>query len=154
MIVGADLAIKHGSLVDLDGNIIYVYKDRDGLISNVDELFEVARLCANATPRKAIVCIDWDRNISSWGDNPQVGTLITMICSFYGALCRVKGCQVNYVTPNIIRVCLGLEGMCSKADVHWNVRNLAPKFDDDLEGDLLDAWLLAYTYACSKQYWS
>lgn len=154
LIVGADLAIKHGSLVDIHGNILHIYKDQLGLISNVEELFQTARAAANATPRKSVVCIDWDRNQGHWGNNPTIGVLITMIVGFYGALVRTKGCDVHYVTPSIIRVCLGLQDQCSKEDVHFNVRNFCPHFEDDPEGDMLDAWLLAWTYKCSKEYWS
>lgn len=154
LLLGADLAIKHGALVDINGRVLHLYRDQVGLISNVEELYQVARLCANATPSKSTVCIDWDRNQGSWGNNPTVGVLITLIVGFYGALCRVKGCDVHYVTPSIIRVCLGLQDQCSKEDVHWNVRNFCPVFADDPAGDLLDAWLLAYTYTCSKEMWS
>lgn len=154
IVVGADLAIRHGAIVDINGTVLHVYKDQLGLLSNVEELFQTARVAANATPRKCIVCIDWDRNQGHWGNNPTVGVLITMICGMYGTLCRMKGCDVNYVTPSIIRVCLGLEQMTNKEDVHFNVRNFAPVFADDPEGDLLDAWLLAYTYVCSKEHWS
>lgn len=154
LIVGADLAIKHGSIVDINGNILHVYQDQLGLISTVEDLYQTARKAANATPPKSIVCIDWDRNIGHWGDNPTIGVMITMIVGMYGTMCRIKGCEVNFVTPTIIRVCLGLEEMTSKEDVHFNVRNICPLFVNDTDGDLLDAWLLAHTYVCSKGHWS
>src|SRR6185369_7639260 len=99
--IGADLALKHGALVDLNGAILHQYKDRPW--DTMEQVFQTARAAANATPSRSLVILDFDRTMGSWGDNPAVGTMLAVISAFYAALIRTKKCQVAYCSPNLVR---------------------------------------------------
>lgn len=149
MIIGADLALKHGALVDIDGNVIFTYTDRPGLDTTLEDVFQTARIAATATPSRSIIIIDFDRTQGSWSAG-STGTLITLLTGYYTALVRTKRCLVSYCSPNQVRLCLGCQPFCSKEDVHFAARDYIPAGLDDPEGDKIDAWLLALTYQCSK----
>jgi hypothetical protein len=155
LIVGADLALNHGAIVDINGNLVHEYHDGLGMMSSADMLYARAMQCSAVTPEGCTVVVDWDRNMATWGSHPTTGVLITMLLSFYGALCRTRDCDVHYVTPDLIRYCLGLAPQTIKSDVHEAVKKLAPPLlKRDSHGDNIDAWLLAYTFVCTKDQFS
>ena len=158
-IVGADLALRHGAIVDAQGNIIFVYLSPDGMNSSVESLYARSFEAAKSLPENCIVVCDWDRTISSWGGkkrtNASVGTLLTLVTYGFAIMARLlKQSQVQFVSPSAIREALGLPPQTSKEDVHkftkniWPVTLQNPKFHPhkDIRGDCIDAWLLASTY--------
>lgn len=153
MIVGADIAINHGCLVDETGAVLLYYTDGLGMLSSTAQLYDRAVQLADATPLGATVAIDWDREQGAWG-SAGVGILITMLVSFYGALLiTTRGARPHYVTPGLVRYCLGLTDRTKKKLVHDKARSLwsVPEFEDDAHGDKLDAWILAQSFYCTKE---
>jgi hypothetical protein len=153
LIIGADLAIRHGALVDINGNLLHSYKNELGMMSSFTDLFDIAETSYHATPIGAIIAIDFDRTLGSWNRNPEQGILLTMLVAFYGALCHAT-CDVHYVTPSLVRSCLGLPRTAHKSEVHHAVKDLVPKgLYKDSKGDNIDSWVLAWTYECSGKAW-
>ncbi len=76
-----------------------------------------------------------------------------MLVSFYGGLAQAKKkCDVHYVTPELVRFCLGLPPMCRKSEVHDHVAPITPAhLPRDIEGDNVDAWLLTHVFECSTK---
>lgn len=159
MVIGADLALNHGALVT-SRKVLYIYQTGAGMQSSVETLRQRAIVLVNALPRNCVLAIDWDRTSGSWGKNPLVGTLMTILNISFGVLAiERKNAEVHYVTPNVIRNCLGLPARCKKEFVHSSV--VVPKFilsfplsgskmiKDHLYGDLIDAWILADTFSCA-----
>jgi hypothetical protein len=158
-IIGADLALKHGAVVDKEGKIIFVYQSPDGMNSTFESLYQRAKSAALAVPENSIVAVDFDRTCTSWGKNPKVGTLLVILNWSFAVIVReLRNCQVQFVSPSSIRSCLGLSPQTSKRDVHKQTAHLLPenlrgtKFhkDADVRGDIKDAWLLATTYNCTR----
>ncbi len=162
IIYGADIAINHGAIVDEYGTIIYTYETTLGMRSTLEDLYQQADITASMIPHNSIVVIDWDRNISSWDKGKaSTGTLLTLVAWTVGLICRrERGIQVSFVSPEIVRKCLGLSTRASKAEVHKAIQNILPKTllgtkyhkNYEVRGDCKDAWLLAKTYHMSKDY--
>ena len=136
--------------------MLMYYSDGVGMLSTVQDLYDRALQLAAATPRRSIVVIDWDRDQGSWG-SANVGVLITMLVSFYGALLlSTRNSRPHYVSPGLVRHCLGLSERAKKKAVHDKARDLwfVPEFSDDAHGDKMDAWLLAQTFYCTKEQFS
>ena len=158
-IVGADLALRHGAIVDAQGVIIFVYVSPDGMNSSVESIYARSLKAAQALPENCIVVCDWDRTISSWGgkkrSNASVGTLLTLMTYGFAIMARLlRQSQVQFVSPAAVREALGFSPQTSKEDIHKQTRNIwpaslqNPKFHPhkDVRGDCVDAWLLAATY--------
>lgn len=161
MVIGADLAINHGALVT-DNKIVYTYQTGAGMQSSAETLRQRAIVLVDKLPRNCTLAIDWDRTSGSWGKNPLVGTLMTILNISFGVLAiEIKNANVHYITPKVIRECLNLPVRCKKEFVHSSV--IVPNFivthhitgskliKDNLYGDLVDAWLLADTFNCSVE---
>lgn len=156
MVIGADVAINHAALVNQHGEVLHYFDDGNGMLSTTEQLYEKAVELANATPKSSVVVIDFDRDQGSWGP-PKVGILITMQVAFYGALITAtRDCQVHYVTPALVRYCLGLPNTTSKKDLHIAVHKMYPDtvYIKDPHGDKMDAWVLAVTYECAREEFS
>lgn len=155
MIIGADLALNHGSIVTSAGEVLYCYTNGDGMRSDAKSLALLANVLVSYTPAGSIVAIDWDRKAGQWGGgrSPEVAGLITMLVSFYGAVIAERlACQVYYITPALVRRCLGLRADASKSLCHYNVEDLIPtSLPNDVNGDNYDAWILTYVYECATQ---
>lgn len=152
MVIGADLALNHGALVGIDGTVLAQYSNGIGMLSGPADLYSIACLFSRNTPANSIVIVDWDRDSGNWR-SPTVGCLMTMLASFYGALAMsVRRSTVHYIAPRQVRECLGLEQKAAKSLVHEAAAVLyqIPDFEQDKHGDVLDAWLLAQTWECSK----
>ncbi len=155
MIVGCDLALIHGALVTSEGELLFAYTGRKGMAVTSEELYDLAQELILHTPSKSTLVIDFDRRAGFWGGgrSPEVAVLITQLVSFYGAMAQGKrNCSVYYVTPGLVRYCLGLPPMCSKSDVHEHARNhgiIPSTLPNDIEGDNHDAFLLCYTFQCA-----
>lgn len=154
-VVGADISLKHGALVTLEGEILLAYTGRKGMDVTADELWSLACELHDNTPYKAIIAVDFDRDSCYWGGgrSPQVSVLITLLVGFYTALVRSKlSCSVHLVTPALVRDCLGVHRTTSKSGVHDHIKNIVPTtLFNDLEGDNWDAWILAHTLTCSTR---
>lgn len=164
VIVGVDLALRHGAIVSSAGEIIHIFQSKDGMDSTLESIYARSREAAQALPRGCIAVIDWDRTISSWnrkgrGNNSNVGTLLTLMSWGFGILAReLKSAQVHFVSPSQVRAALGLSPQTSKTDVHKATKHLRPltiqgtKFhkDADVRGDCVDGWLLAFTYPSTR----
>lgn len=161
-IYGADIAINHGAIVNELGQIIYTYETTLGMRSSLEDLYQQADITASMIPQNSIVVIDWDRNISSWDKGKgSTGTFLTLAAWTVGIICRrERQIQVSFVSPEIVRKCLGLGPKTSKKEVHRAVEKILPKYllgtkfhkNYEVRGDCKDAWLLAYTYNLSKDY--
>lgn len=162
-VIGVDLALNHGAMADEWGNIIYCYYDGDGMDSSIESLWYQAGLLAAHTPEQATVVIDWDRTMWSWGRNPKVGFLMTILIIMYAChAILTRRADVHYVAPKIVRKCLNLSPRASKAEVHkaiqampaklgkWKVDGLTKQRLAEVRGDLKDAYILAFTYDCSQ----
>lgn len=161
-IIGADLALTHGAIVDAQGEIIYTYHGLGGMNSTIESIYARSREAALTLPEKCIVVIDWDRTISSWGKkkrNGNIGTLLTLVVYGFSIVAReMRQAQVHFVAPSAVRECLGLPATASKDDVHKAVYSIIPqnlrkpKFhsDKDVREDCWDAFLLASTYFCAR----
>lgn len=153
-IIGADLALNHGSLVTLEGDILYSYTEGHGMRNDAKSLALLAEVLVAHTPAESEVVIDWDRKAGLWGGgrSPEVAGLITMLVSFYGAVLSERlNCRVYYVTPALVRDCLGLRSDAAKGLVHYNVMELVPeRLPNDVNGDNYDAWILAFVLECTK----
>lgn len=147
MIIGADISLRHGALVQSNGNVLFEYTDGCGMDCTIPELYARAQQLLRYTPSRAKVIIDFDRDSGNWG-KPSVALLITVLVSMYGALAQNSGRTVIYATPELIRHCAGLSPYTSKKEVHEHVRSYAPVYASDKHGDLMDAWLLAHSYQC------
>lgn len=163
-VIGADLALRHGALVDAAGNILYYYESPDGMNSSLESIYIRHYQAASMLPKDCIVVCDWDRTIASWGGksnkkkgrtNSSVGTLLTLMNYGFGVCSRImRNAEVQFVAPSAVREALGLPPQTSKEDVHKATRHLwpqefrKPRFlpTADLRGDCVDAWLLAATY--------
>jgi hypothetical protein len=154
MYVGADIAINHGALVNFDGKTLCVYDDGKGMMSSTEDLWNTACLLSRNTPLKSTVLIDWDRKIGSWG-GADTAVLITLQIGFYAALAQTsRKCDVHFVTPSTVRFCLGVDQQLSKKDLHTHAKtiyNMPDGFPNDRHGDLMDAWLLAMSWACAQE---
>lgn len=148
--VGADLALNHGAVVDLDGTVYYEWLTDKGLSLSPEELWNRARIIAEACPVYCEVAFDWDRTSGGWGNDPRVGQLITMLVSFTSAILQSRGCRVLYITPSKLRDCLGFLDSASKVDVHAAFKSEAPVFENDKHKDKMEAWLLAKVSECSR----
>lgn len=155
VIIGADLALNHGSIVTSEGEVLYYYTTGDGMRSDAKSLALLADVLVSYTPPGSIVAIDWDRKAGLWGGgrSPEVAGLITMLVSFYGAVIAERlGCQVYYITPALVRSCLGLRADASKGLVHYNIEELVPaSLSNDVNGDNYDAWILTHVWHCAKE---
>lgn len=161
LIIGADLALNHGALVGSDGSILHVYKQGKGLISTVDELWEMALLLSSYVPLGANVAVDWDRNIGSFGSNSKTATLMTVLIIHFIDILRMQNhSRCTLVAPSQIRAMLKLPLTCKKEVVHnkvtfpeninaWKCRKdkvslpyraAEPK---EIKGDVKDAYILA-----------
>ena len=162
-IVGADLALKHGAIVDQLGKIIFTYENAEGMTSSLDSIYRRCQSAALAVPMDSIVVVDWDRDICSWGQktrNAKVGTLLTLICWGFACLAMEKRkARIHFASPDAVRICLQLPRRASKEEVHAVTKHLLPrtlrgakfKTTADLRGDCIDAWLLAFTYDCTRK---
>ena len=154
MLIGADLALNHGSLVDVNGNILCYYEDGKGMMSGSDDLYAIAQLVSRNTPYRATVIIDFDRKMGNWG-GVETAILMTMLISFYGALAQVaRKCEVHFVTPALVRYCMGHPETMTKKDLHAAIKeqyNMPDGFPNDKHGDLMDAWLLCQAWACASK---
>lgn len=158
-IIGADLALRHGAIVNAVGTIIHTYLSPDGMNSTFESLYQRGKTAALSVPEHSIVALDLDRTCTSWGKNPKVGTLLIILnWSFAVCVRELRSCQVQFVSPSSVRSCLGLSPQTSKRDVHKQTAHLLPenlrgtKFhkDPDIRGDIKDAYLLAMTYHCTR----
>lgn len=184
MIIGADLALNHGALVNSQGQIIYEYSKGKGNDSQVGDLYSIA-LEARSAIHRAIatsfrsngytIAIDWDRNVGSWGakfdgkgrrrgSTPITAILMTALINQFIAICVDRdNAEIHTVSPSMVRRCLTLGPRVSKDDVHKHCKNrgLLPKSiyplrrsrsNQEVKGDIIDAYLLAITLECSKSY--
>ena len=162
LVVGADLALRHGALVSAAGEIIYTYTSLDGMDSTLESIYIRIKNIIEALPIESVAVIDWDRTIGSWGkgrSNSNVGTLLTLVNWGVGLLAREsRKAQVHFVAPAQVRKALGLPPGTSKRDVHKLTAHMLPdtlmgtKFhkDADVRGDCKDAFLLARTFDITK----
>lgn len=150
-IIGADLALNHGSLVRSDGLVLYTYTEGWGMQSYPDQLWQLAEQLTAVTPRNCIIAIDWSKDSGHWGKDATVAVLITMLISAYAAMCKIRGnCTIHFIDPSTVRYCLGLPPTAHKKLCHSAVREVAPRFEDDGRYyDQIDAWILSYVYKCS-----
>lgn len=178
MIIGCDLALNHGALVTDQGLIIHEYSSGHGNDSQVGQLYSMA-LEARSAIHRAIpnkpytIAIDWDRNSGSWGtrfdgkgrrkgSTPITAILMTALINQFIAICvALDNAEVHVVSPSMIRRCLGLGSRVSKEIVHKHCKDngLLPKSvyplrrsNQDVKGDIIDAYLLASTLSCSANY--
>lgn len=148
--VGADLALNHGALVTSDGAVLCYYTDGKGMMSGTEDLYAIACLLSRNTPARSVVIIDFDRKMGHWG-NPETAILMTMLIGFYGALAQsARHCEVHFVTPSLVRYCLGFPETMTKKDLHAAIVD-RPTFDDDKHGDKLDSWLLCQSWECASK---
>lgn len=196
MIIGADLALNHGALVNSQGQIIYEYSTGKGNDSQVGDLYSIALEARSAIHRAIVdslnipkvgysglphykqlqgytVAIDWDRNVGSWGakfdgkgrrrgSTPITAILMTALINQFIAICVDRdNAEIHTVSPSMVRRCLTLGPRVSKDDVHKHCKNqgLLPKSiyplrrsNQEVKGDIIDAYLLAITLECSKSY--
>lgn len=123
--------------------------------------------------RTYTIAIDWDRNSGSWGtrfdgkgrrkgSTPITAILMTALINQFIAICvALDNAEVHVVSPSMIRRCLGLGPRVSKEIVHKHCKDngLLPKSvyplrrsNQDVKGDIIDAYLLASTLSCSANY--
>lgn len=183
MIIGADLALNHGALVNSQGQIIYEYSKGKGNDSQVGDLYSIALEARSAIHRAIVanistnvsytIAIDWDRNVGSWGakfdgkgrrrgSTPITAILMTALINQFIAICVDRdNAEIHTVSPSMVRRCLTLGPRVSKDDVHKYCKNqgLLPKSiyplrrsNQEVKGDIIDAYLLAITLECSKSY--
>lgn len=177
MIIGADLALNHGALVNSQGQIIYEYSSGKGNDSQVGDLYSIALEARSAIHRAIVgnytIAIDWDRNVGSWGakfdgkgrrrgSTPITAILMTALINQFIAICVDRdNAEIHTVSPSMVRRCLTLGPRVSKDDVHKHCKNqgLLPKSiyplrrsNQEVKGDIIDAYLLAITLECSKSY--
>lgn len=158
LIVGADPAINHGAIVDVNGRIIYTYDNGKGMKSSMEDLYQLSMNAASSLPMGCILVMDWDRTVTSWGRDPRVGTLMTIIAVGLGYIARLtRKANVKFVSPSAIRHCLDLPAKASKATVHKAYKDILPpslrgKFHKsaDVRGDCIDAYILCNTYVCTS----
>lgn len=156
MIVGADIALNHGALVTTDGQLLCYYEDGIGMMSGASDLYAIADKLARNTPAGSTVIIEWDRDMGHWR-SPTVGVLMTMLAAFYGGIIQAtRDCEVHYVTPALVRFCLGLEPTTSKKNMHAAICEQYKRepFMNDRHGDVMDAWILCQSWACAKEQFS
>jgi hypothetical protein len=160
LVLGADLASRHGCIVDITGKVYYMYDDGTGLDSSLEQIYSRAEDAALAIPLGCTVVIDWDRTITSWGPNAKTGTLLTLYTWAFGIMCRLlRRASVRYVSPSTVRHCLGLPDKAPKLDCHKAIWHLMPPrlrsnsvhSKKEVREDMRDAWILCFTYDCSSK---
>lgn len=137
-----------------DGAVLCYYEDGKGMVSGTEDLYNTACLLSRNTPLRATVIIDFDRKMGHWG-NPETAVLMTMLIGFYGALAKsARRCEVHFVTPSLVRYCLGHPEQMTKKDLHAAVKsayNMPDGFPNDRHGDIMDAWLLCQSWECASK---
>lgn len=165
ILLGADIASRHGAIVDSNGALLYGFHDGNGMDSTQEDMWQRARLAAGYVPMRSNVAVDWDVNIGSFGsstpgkkrpfNNPKVGVILTVQVMFFVAFCRLeRKAHVQFITPAELRKRLNLPVKMSKEAVHAAMWDKLPVHlttgkahsRAEVREDMIDGYLLTLAY--------